>query len=188
MLTWVRDKSKKWNWDYTGEKNEIRQSVSTHPPCLCGKCLPSYFSPPTCVQCVCVCVWSFSFVIVTGDTRRNILLREIIISLPSCIARADTTAAQLTCTRQDQKASKPTTGPKPPASLALKPSGIVAIPRLEAKTMGSNGLRALLSLTTRQILAIRTSRSTNYEETQCQPALLLFDLTPSSNAMVWSHH
>ncbi|KAI4226376.1 MAG: hypothetical protein L6R36_003234 [Xanthoria steineri] len=27
---------KKWNWDYTGEKNDVRESVDTHPPCLCG--------------------------------------------------------------------------------------------------------------------------------------------------------
>ncbi|KAL8849435.1 MAG: hypothetical protein Q9221_005607 [Calogaya cf. arnoldii] len=30
---------KAWNWDYTGEKNDIRKSVHTHPPCLCGKAL-----------------------------------------------------------------------------------------------------------------------------------------------------
>ncbi|KAL8646139.1 MAG: hypothetical protein Q9226_006998 [Calogaya cf. arnoldii] len=28
--------SKAWNWDYTGEKNAIRESVHIHPPCLCG--------------------------------------------------------------------------------------------------------------------------------------------------------
>ncbi|KAL8854460.1 MAG: hypothetical protein Q9221_000731 [Calogaya cf. arnoldii] len=25
-----------WNWDYTGEKNDIRESHITHPPCMCG--------------------------------------------------------------------------------------------------------------------------------------------------------
>ncbi|KAL8879142.1 MAG: hypothetical protein Q9192_008295 [Flavoplaca navasiana] len=27
---------KAWNWDYTGEENDIRESPRTHPPCLCG--------------------------------------------------------------------------------------------------------------------------------------------------------
>ncbi len=120
--------SKPWNWDYAGEKNDIRKSGSTHPPCLCGKSLaPTVFTYMRC-----------SF-FATLSNIQAICSRHYIF--PTYIAYL---CDQLTCMHRDQRASEPTTGPRQRASLASKPSGIDTILRSESKDLDSNGLKVSL--------------------------------------------